>query len=415
MHYFKNQSHFVMLDSNGHVSKYSTHDCLLAIGCVQEIKIGVGEAFTSLKTFIDQCKDWVFGYLTYDLKNEIENLTSQHDNHLQVAAMHFFVPELVIEITHDQLVVHSKTYNKRELKDVLKQVFATDILYDHTVQEKYGKCRVNKKEYIENAQHFLNHIQRGDIYEANYCIEFYAHDCQLDSLRAYHELNAISEPSFASYARFNEIHIMCASPERYLKKIGDRLISQPIKGTARRSPHIIEDEQLKKDLFHDPKERSENIMIVDLVRNDLSKTAQKGSVTVEELCKVYSFKQVHQMISTISSQVVNTHPVDLITTTFPMGSMTGAPKISAMSIIDELENSSRGIYSGSIGYFKPNGDFDFNVIIRTILYNSSTKYLSYSVGSAITAAAQPDKEYDECLLKARALKKILKHQGIIFT
>ena len=173
---------------------------------------------------------------------------------------------------------------------------------------------------------------------------------------------------------------------------------------------LEEDEALKSALFHDEKERSENIMILDLMRNDLSKTAIKGSVRVEELCKVYTFNQVHQMISTVTSQIdKNRHPVDVIKSTFPMGSMTGAPKISAMKIIEELEETKRGLYSGAIGYFSPEGDFDFNVVIRSILYNETNKYVSYSVGGAITAKSDPLKEYEECLVKAKAMREVLEN------
>ncbi len=154
--------------------------------------------------------------------------------------------------------------------------------------------------------------------------------------------------------------------------------------------------------------RSENIMIVDLVRNDLSRTAVKGSVKVEELCQVYSFRQVHQLVSTVVSEVEKTtSPVDILKETFPMGSMTGAPKISAMKIIEEEEETKRGLYSGAVGYFSPTGDFDFNVVIRSILYNKENKYVSFSVGGAITSKSTPEKEYEECLLKAKAMKHVL--------
>ena len=204
--------------------------------------------------------------------------------------------------------------------------------------------------------------------------------------------------------------MLSASPERYLKKVGEKVISQPIKGTAKRSFDIEQDAFLKKELKNSAKERSENIMIVDLVRNDLSHTATKGSVVVEELCQVYTFKQVHQMISTIISKVDATvSPVEIIKTTFPMGSMTGAPKVSAMKIIEELEVTKRGLYSGAVGYFTPTGDFDFNVVIRSILYDAKKQYLSFSVGSAITAQSIPENEYEECLLKAKAMFEVLQN------
>ncbi len=201
---------------------------------------------------------------------------------------------------------------------------------------------------------------------------------------------------------------MCASPERYLRKIHQTLISQPIKGTAPRGKNQAEDELFKNQLEHDEKERAENIMITDLVRNDLSKSALKGSVEVKELCKVYTFEQVHQMVSTVISKIPKgKNPLELIQETFPMGSMTGAPKVSAMKIIEALEETKRGLYSGAVGYFEPNGDFDFNVVIRSILYNEKAKYVSFSVGSAITAKSDPEKEYQECLLKAKAMRSVL--------
>ena len=256
----------------------------------------------------------------------------------------------------------------------------------------------------------LAHIHRGDIYEANFCQEFYAETAYIDPLETYKKLNAISKAPFATYFKNHKKYVLSASPERYLKKMEDLVISQPIKGTASRSENKIVDERLKIELQNNQKERSENIMIVDLVRNDLSHTANKGTVTVEELCEIYTFEQVHQMISTITSKVdAKIPPVHIIKTTFPMGSMTGAPKISAMQIIETLEETKRGLYSGSIGYFSPSGDFDFNVVIRSILYNAEKHYVSYSVGSAITSKSEPLKEYEECLTKAKAMKEVLEN------
>jgi para-aminobenzoate synthetase component 1 len=268
--------------------------------------------------------------------------------------------------------------------------------------------RISKENYLSKVSKMLEHIQRGDIYEANFCMEFYAENAQIEPLAIYQKLNAISEPPFAVYFKNNFQYLLSASPERYLRKEGTRLISQPIKGTSKRSADPIADAQFKVDLAQNEKERSENIMIVDLVRNDLSHTATKGSVAVEELCEIYTFKQVHQMISTVVSEVeVTTPPVEIIRTTFPMGSMTGAPKISALQIIETLEETKRGLYSGAVGYFTPEGDFDFNVVIRSILYNQDKKYLSFSVGSAITSLSNPEDEYEECMLKARAMHEVL--------
>ena len=268
--------------------------------------------------------------------------------------------------------------------------------------------RLSKEEYLGKVENMLLHIHRGDIYEANFCQEFYAENVILDPLQVFNELNNISNPPFASFLKLENYYAMCASPERYIQKNGNRLISQPIKGTAARHSDPQIDTESAQKLSEDLKERSENIMIADLVRNDLSRTAKKGSVKVEELCEVYSFKQVHQLISTISAELqADASAVDALKSTFPMGSMTGAPKISAMKIIEELEESKRGLYSGAIGYFTPTADFDFNVVIRSILYNSENKYASFSVGGAITAQSKPEKEYEECMVKAKAMRQVL--------
>jgi para-aminobenzoate synthetase component 1 len=267
--------------------------------------------------------------------------------------------------------------------------------------------RISKDLYQEKVERMLEYINKGDIYEANFCMEFYA-ETMINPLEKFFLLNDISKPPFAAYLKNNNNFLLSATPERYLKKENNKIISQPIKGTSKRFADFEKDEISKNNLALDPKERSENIMITDLVRNDLSRTAKKGSVEVEELCGIYSFLQVHQMISTITSIIDDQYSeLDVIKNSFPMGSMTGAPKISAMKIIEELEDTKRGLYSGSVGYFTPNGDFDFNVVIRSILYNSKNNYVSFSVGSAITALSIPELEYEECLLKADAMMKVL--------
>jgi para-aminobenzoate synthetase component 1 len=269
--------------------------------------------------------------------------------------------------------------------------------------------RISKKQYLQQLDVILKHIHRGDIYEVNFCQELYAEGAKINPMEVYNHLNKISKPPFAGFLKIGDKYLLSASPERFVKKEGNKIISQPIKGTAKRLANKKADKQLAMALSLDEKERSENIMIVDLVRNDLSKTAIKGSVKVEELCKVYSFAQVHQLISTVTSQIhKNLDSVDVIKSLFPMGSMTGAPKLSAMKIIEATETTKRGLYSGAVGYFTPEDDFDFNVIIRSILYNESQQYLSYSVGGAITSKSNPEKEYQECLLKAIAMKRALK-------
>ena len=397
----------VFLDSNDYPSKYSSFDCVLAVDAFTSLQTDYHNAFDDLKQYQQQSKDWLFGYLSYDLKNDTEKLHSNNFDGLHFPDLFFFQPKKLFFLKGNQIEIHYLYLCDDELESDFHDII------NYKLQTKNHKPldikqRISKESYLSKVRSMLEHIHRGDIYEANFCMEFYARNATIDPSNIYQKLNSISKPPLATFFKNNQHYLLCASPERYLRKEGNKIISQPIKGTAKRYSDSVLDENSKKELSENPKERSENIMIVDLVRNDLSHTATKGSVEVEELCGVYTFKQVHQMISTVISKVESTiPPIEILQTTFPMGSMTGAPKISAMKIIEELEETKRGLYSGALGYFTPTHDFDFNVVIRSILYNAQNKYLSFSVGSAITAQSIAEQEYEECLLKAKAMFEVL--------
>lgn len=399
----------IFLDSNNYQQQYTSFDAVLAVDEFTCIKTDFQNAFGKLKEYQTTTKDYIFGYISYDVKNDIEQLSSNNFDGLDFADLFFFQPKKIIFIKGN---IVEFQYLKM-VDDEMESDFAKIQQTNHQEIQQYTtdikiKLRTHKEEYQEKVTAILQHIHRGDIYEANFCQEFYAENTEINPLKTYQDLNKISEPPFAVFLKINHHYLLSASPERYLKKEGNKIISQPIKGTAKRLKSKFDDEKIASDLAKDAKERSENVMIVDLVRNDLSKSAIKGSVKVEELCKVYSFKQVHQMISTVVCEIdEKIAPIQVLKDTFPMGSMTGAPKVSAMKIIEKYENTKRGLYSGAVGYFTPNGNFDFNVVIRSILYNQEKKYVSYSVGSAITAKSNPEKEYEECLLKAKAMKFVL--------
>ncbi|MFC2127674.1 chorismate-binding protein [Bacteroidota bacterium] len=399
----------VWLDSNKHKENHSSIEGVLAAGTHKKISSDYKGAFNKLKNFQTQHKDYLFGFLGYDLKNDIENLKSKNKDGLDFPDLFFFQPKKLIFISGNTVSFkYLSTYTDEIAKDFEDIENTSSNITSVENKNIKLKLRIHKDAYLDKVEHILNHIHRGDIYEANFCQEFYSENSTINPVRVYDSLNKISKAPFATFLKFDNKFLLSASPERYLKKTGTTIISQPIKGTAKRALSEQEDNLLKKQLETDPKERAENIMIVDLVRNDLSRIAVKGSVKVNELCKVYSFKQVHQMISTISSEIpVNIHPVDIIKNSYPMGSMTGAPKIKAMKIIEEQEETKRGLYSGAVGYFTPDGDFDFNVIIRSILYNEKNKFVSYSVGSAITSLSVAEKELEECLLKAKAMREVL--------
>ena len=407
LHWSQQFREVVFLDSNNYHQKQSSYDCVLAVDAFTSVKTDYHNAFEDLKQYQQQTKDWLFGYLSYDVKNDVEELHSGNFDGLHFPDLFFFQPKKLFLLKGNQLEVQYLRICDDEVESDL-EIISQQKVESRRQKEVKVNQRIPKEDYITKVSKMLEHIHRGNIYEANFCMEFYADNATIQPIEIYQKLNEISKPPFAIFFKNNDQYLLCASPERYLRKEQNKVISQPIKGTAKRFEDKTLDENSKKTLEENPKERAENIMIVDLVRNDLSHTAIKGTVEVEELCGIYTFEQVHQMISTVVSTVENTtSPIEILRTTFPMGSMTGAPKISAMKIIEELEESKRGLYSGAVGYFTPENDFDFNVVIRSILYNAKENYVSFSVGSAITSQSNPEHEYEECLLKAKAMFAVL--------
>ncbi|RDK87001.1 aminodeoxychorismate synthase component I [Marinirhabdus gelatinilytica] len=399
------------LDSNKYQQGHGSYQAILAVDAFTAIKTDYHNAFQELDEYQTATKDWLFGYLSYDLKNDVEKLKSQNFDGLDFPDLYFFQPKKVFLFSETEMEMHYLNMVDDELESDWEEILSTEnVVSENNSSAIKIKLRTSKDRYAKKMSKMLHHIERGDIYEANFCQEFYAEDTVIDPLQVFFLLNDISKPPFASFLKLDTHFVISASPERYLKKQGDTVISQPIKGTAKRLQNAIEDKEMAIALQNDPKERSENIMITDLVRNDLSRIAQKGSVNVEELCAIYTFEQVHQLVSTISCQA-KTHfsPAQIIKHTFPMGSMTGAPKVSALKIIESLEDAKRGVYSGAVGYFSPKGDFDFNVVIRSILYNEATNYVSFSVGGAITSKSTVEAEYEECLLKAKAMRSVLEY------
>lgn len=391
------------LDSNNFIDPYSKFDALLAVGVKNEINADAGKAFADLENFKVKHNGWITGFLGYDLKNETENLSSANTDVLKFPDLYFFAPLHLIVITGDGVEIISD--NAEQVRTAIDQ---TDLSTTNTHQSVQLKSRFTKADYIATANNIKEHIARGDIYVTNFCQEFYADNAVINPLQTFLGLNSISPNPFGCFFKLRDKYILCASPERFLAKRGNKLISQPIKGTAKRSPDKVQDELNKRSLTLHTKELQENVMIVDLVRNDLTRSARASTVKTQELFGIYTFEQVHQMISTVVCDIdADITPVEAVKNTFPMGSMTGAPKVSAMQLMEQFERSKRGVYSGAIGYFGPDDDFDFNVVIRTLLYNADSKYLSFQTGSAITFHADAEKEYEECLLKAKAILQVL--------
>lgn len=393
-------------DTNSYDSTYGSYECMLAAGVKKIVKASAGNAFETLKTFHKEHPDWLFGHLGYDLKNEVEQLSSTHVDGIQFPDLFFFVPEYIILIKGSELRINSETeISPEEIREVIGSCKSAHSRYPAPVIQS----RFTKEEYIQTVNRLREHILKGDCYEINFCQEFFAENCMADPISIYTSLCAVSPNPFAAFYKLDDKYLLCASPERYIKKEKDHIISQPIKGTAKRVVNNeADDNKMRNELLNSSKDRSENVMVVDLVRNDLSRVCEEGSVKVDELYGIYSFPQVHQMISTISGTMrSDLYWTEVLKATFPMGSMTGAPKKRVMELIEKYERTRRGMFSGAVGYITPEGDFDFNVVIRSILLNTTKRYLSYQVGSAITYSSNAEMEYEECLLKAAAIRKVL--------
>ena len=394
------------LDNHHYDSDVSGPECLVGAGVEHFLSAEAGTAFSQLQKFHEQHYDWIFGHLSYDLKNESEKLYSKLPDHIGFSDLFFFIPQVVLLLSKDQLLIGVDKDHER--------IFA-EINQTKTKQTKTNETvlnilqRFNKAEYMQSVALIKEHIHAGDCYELNFCQEFYVEEVVIEPMHTYLQLSKTSPNPFSAFYKLNGRFVICASPERYLRNKGGILLSQPIKGTkARESREFDIDESERTQLLTSEKDRSENVMIVDLVRNDLSRVCEKGTVEVKELFGIYTFPHVHQMISSVTGKLrKNTTVEEILRATFPMGSMTGAPKKKVLELIEQFEKTKRGLFSGSIGYMTPEGDFDFNVVIRSVMYNQQSGYLSFQTGSAITFYSDPEEEYNECLLKAAAIKKVL--------
>ena len=404
--FIKKFSIFCFLDNHEYDFDKS-YECVAGVGVLKSIISNGANSLRDIDQILQTTADWIFGHLAYDVKNEIENLQSYNPDYVCFPDFYFFIPEIVFILTEDELKIG--VFNSAAAQKIYDEIISSEPIEGVRYPSPLLRARFSKEEYIETVKKLQQHILRGDCYEINFCQEFYSNQLVIDPLLVYEKLSELSPNPFSAFYKHNDKYLMCASPERFIKKKGNTIMSQPIKGTANRVKNdLAADEQRKDNLFYNDKERSENIMIVDLVRNDLAKICTQGSVSVKEFLKVYTFPQVHQMISTVAGNLKeNISIADIFYATFPMGSMTGAPKKKVMELIEKYEKTRRGLFSGTLGYINPEGDFDFNVVIRSILYNQSNSYVSIQAGSAITFKSDPKNEYEECLLKITAMKKAL--------
>lgn len=384
---------------------YGGFDNLLAVSTSPDNLVDPERAFDSLQKIWPGKESWLCGILSYDLKNQVEDLSSGNPDLLGFPLMFFFRPDHHLAFQEDGVTIYSRPGKPAEL---LQEILSAEKVNIQHFKDLKLNQKITREQYLQAVNGIREEILNGEIYEMNFCLEFYAQVANLSPVAVFQALNHSSPMPFGGFFKIRDRYLLCASPERFLRKQSSLLVSQPIKGTLRRGASPEEDALLRRQLARDEKEQAENMMIMDLVRNDLGRSSQTGTIQVEEMFGIYAFRQVFQMMTTVSGQIrPDCHPVTAIRNAFPMGSMTGAPKIRAMELIEQYESSRRGLFSGSMGYLKPNGDFDFNVVIRSLQYNASTGYLSFMVGSAITYDSVPEKEYEECLLKVKAILGVL--------
>jgi para-aminobenzoate synthetase component 1 len=388
---------FCLLNSNNYTLNHSEWELLFAADPAYALELTNDDVSLPLKQFSENHHGWIFGHLNYPGSTQ---------DQIAFSNGYFFIPKILIQVKGNELIISSHGINPELIFSEIKE---TPLLIEDNHLDVKLNSEMSKDEYCEAIKAVKEHLQQGDCYELNYCQSFFAEQVQLDPFLLYQNLIKVSPSPFSTLYRINDKFCISASPERFLKKKGDTLISQPIKGTSKRNLNDTKADSLAiQYLKESEKEKSENVMIVDLVRNDLSKVSARGSVNVEELMGIYSFPQVHQMISTVTGKLDEAfHWTDAIDACFPMGSMTGAPKKKVMELISTYEKTPRGLFSGSIGYIDPSGDFDFNVIIRSYFYDAQSRYLLVKAGGGITIKSDPDKEYEESLLKVEVLKKLL--------
>lgn len=399
----------VWLDSNDYPNSHNNYQAILAVEAERFFRTDSIKALDELKEYRKTNKDWLFGYLSYDAANLGVTQTNQKSDLLQFSKLNFFHPRKIFILKKNRIEIHYSSEKQDEIEKDWNSI--NEIIPKKPSHKKLNldvKARLSKQDYLDKVKTIISYIDQGKIAEINFCQEFYTQANLEHPLTVYQHLNKISKTPFAAYLRLNDKYVMCASPERYLSHTDGEIKAQPIKGTAKRKKKELEDQQFRIALENNEKEVLENTIATEMIVNELYAIAEEGSVQVTELSKAYTFEQVHQLISTIVCQL---HPkleaIDAIIATYPMGSMTGIPKESSLSIIDEIENFNRSLYSGSIGYFAPNDDFDFNVVIRSILYNATTNYVSFAAGGAITALSDPEKEYEECMVKVKAMAEVL--------
>lgn len=391
LHWADQFSTFCYLDSNQCADRYGRFDFLIGVDALEHY---------TMEDLEDIYREiFLMGYFGYISDSSIPYSLNEF---IPFEKSYFFRPRYII-YGYEGRVYFNRNYS--EMMEIVSQIETITVTFPKNTAPLQFQHITTQEEYLNNVKTIQHKIRKGYFYQLNYCIELQAENVLLHPIASYIQTNKETKAPMSALLKMGEKYVLSYSPERYMTKRQDTMIAQPMKGTARRNlSDTILDEEIKLTLENDPKERAENTMIVDLIRHDMTPYTAVGSIQVDELCQVYSYPAVHQMISTISARLIDDmDTIPALLCTLPAGSMTGAPKKEVISHISEVENFCRNIYSGNIGYIDTEGDYDFNVVIRTLEYDAHTHRASIHVGSAITLQSIPEQEYEECLLKADSI------------
>jgi para-aminobenzoate synthetase component I len=382
---------------------FDEYEMIAGIDSVEVLVGNAGDMLQKLNEFT-QSNRFSMGVLGYELRHEIYESTPKQPQTMALPDLTWFEPKWLI--TRKRGASEFEIYGPNP-EELISQINNASI--NAQVFAEQFKPLISKEAYVEKVNQIKQDILEGDYYEMNYCTEFVSQNFKSSPAAIYDKLTSMHHVPFSGMLKHGNQYVICASPERFLKKTGKNILSQPMKGTVKRNPDEVVDKALKNQLAESEKDRAENIMIVDLVRSDLAKCCETGSIKVPELFGIYTYPTVHQMISTITGRLTpDISFCEIIRNTFPMGSMTGAPKRMVMERAAEYEITQRGLYSGSLGYVTADGDFDLNVIIRSLMIDKSQECASFHAGGAITFDSDPESEYEEMLLKTKVWETVFK-------
>lgn len=371
---------------------------MLAVGLEELLRYKPNTFFETLEA---KCGKWWLGFIGYGLRTQVEQVPITNPSPVDFPESYLFSPKLLLRLLDHETIEATGPWAEYWLahrnlpKSLSLQVSGEPMRFGEPM------AWVKEEAYQQGFDKIKHHIAEGDVYELNYCVPFTAVTHGSDPSDMALAMLKEQDAPFGAVLKMDQRFIISLSPERYLKKQGKELVCQPMKGTAPRAADPEVDHANAQKLRESEKERAENMMIVDLVRNDMARASIPGTVAVTEMFGVYPFARVHQMISTITGYLTEGNSgLKALKYAFPMGSMTGAPKVRAMQIIDEVEAFERGPYSGALGYITPSGDYDFNVLIRSLFIDTPRRMAFFAAGGAITWDATAHDEWAEIQLKA---------------